>query len=116
MVETMQDTIQEIELNIKEAKKLVDVGAALERLRNSSDFKEVIVKGYFEQEAIRLVHLKADKNMQTPEKQASIVAQMDAIGALSEYFHVVQMRAGMAAKAIEADTETRDELLAGEAE
>ena len=112
MVETMKSAIQEIELNIREAKKLVEAGAALERLRNNTDFKKVVMEGYFEQEAIRLVHLKADKNMQTPESQASIVAQIDAIGALHEYFRVVMFRASMAEKAIEADEQTRDELLA----
>ena len=112
MVETMKDALKEIESNIKESKKLVELGAALERLRNNPDFKEVIIQGYFEQEAIRLVHLKADKNMQTPERQASIVAQMDAIGALSEYFAVVSHRAMLASKAIESDEQTRDELLA----
>jgi hypothetical protein len=104
--------IQDIELNIKQAQLLVDTGNALERLRNNQDFKKIISQGYFEQEAIRLVHLKSDQNMQTPALQASIVAQMDAIGALNQYFQTVFHRAALAEKAIAADEETRDELLA----
>lgn len=115
MVETMSTTeIQEIELNIKQARKIVELGEALERLRNNRDFKKVIQEGYFEQEAIRLVHLKADQAMQTAAFQESIIKQVDAIGALNQYFQTVFHRAGLAQKAITADEEMRDELLAEE--
>lgn len=103
--------IQDIELNIEQAKVLMDTGNALDRLRNNSDFKTVIKKGYFEQESIRLVHLKSDPSMQTVDAQASIVRQMDAIGALNQYFQVVYHRSALAEKAIASDEEARDELL-----
>lgn len=109
------DTIQAIEANIKEARKIVDLGESLERLRSNRDFKKVIVEGYFEQEAIRLVHLKADPSMQSAESQKSIVSQMDAIGSLHQYFTAVYQKASLARKAIAADEETRDEILAEEA-
>lgn len=108
------DTIQEIELNISHARKIVDVGDSFERLRNNRDFKKVIQEGYFEQEAIRLVHLKSDQNFQTPERQQSIVSQIDAIGALNQYFQTVFHKSALARKAIESDEETRDEILAEE--
>lgn len=104
--------IQDIELNIKQAQLLVDTGNALERLRSNRDFKQIIKAGYFEQEAIRLVHLKSDPSMQTEAMQDSIGKQMDAIGALNQYFQTVFHRASLAEKAIIADAETRDELLA----
>jgi hypothetical protein len=109
-----QDTIQKIELNIANAKKIVDMGTALERLSNNRDFKKVIQEGYFEQEAIRLVHLKADPNFQTIERQQSIITQMDAIGSLVEFFQTIKQKASMASKAIDADEEARDEILAEE--
>lgn len=108
--------IQEIELNIVQAKKMVDLGGALERLRGNKDFKKVIQEGYFEKEAVRLVHLKADPSMQTPERQQSIVSQMDAIGTLNQYFGSVFHQARLAAKAIDADEETLAELNAEGAE
>lgn len=108
------ETLQAIEDNIREARKIADVGDALERLRSNRDFKKVIMEGYFEKEAIRLVHLRADPNMQTPEKQAAIVTQMDAIGSLSQFFNTVLHKAAMARKAIASDEETRDEILAEE--
>lgn len=112
----MSDQIKEIELNIKQAQKIVEQGNALERLRSNSDFKKIISEGYFEQEAIRLVHLKADQNMQSESHQKSIIAQMDAIGALNQYFQTVFHRASLAGKAIEADEQTREELLAEDIE
>ena len=104
--------IQDIELNIKQAQLLVDTGNALERLRSNRDFKMIISNGYFEEEAVRLVHLKADPSMESTERQLSIIKQMDAIGALNQYFQTVFHRAALAEKAIAADEETRDELLA----
>ncbi|TXH13303.1 MAG: hypothetical protein E6R03_11530 [Hyphomicrobiaceae bacterium] len=107
----LTETIQAIDSNIREAKKIVDVGDSLERLRANRDFKRVILEGYFEQEAIRLVQLKADPNMQSLDSQKSIIAQIDAIGSLGQYFHAVYQKAQIARKAIVSDEETRDELL-----
>lgn len=107
--------IKELEQNIAAAKSMADLGSSLERLRSNRDFKKVITEGYFEKEAIRLVHLKADPSMQTPERQASIVRQMDAIGALNEYFGTVLHQARLAGKSIEADEETLAELNVQEA-
>jgi len=105
-------TIQAIEENIKQARKIVEVGEALERLKNNRDFKRVVIEGYFEQEAIRLVHLKTDPSVQTPDLQKSILAQIDAIGAVSQYFSTVLHKASIASKAISSDEEARDEILA----
>ncbi len=104
--------IQEIEVNIKEAQQIVELGKAMERLRNNRDFKKVVMEGYFEKEAVRLVHLKADPAMQDEVRQKAILSQMDAIGNLNQYFETVFHRANLATKAIAADEETIDELRA----
>lgn len=111
-----QEQIQAIESNIREAKKFVEQGDALERLRANRDFKKVITEGYFEREAIRLVHLKADPNMQSPDSQKSIIAQMDAIGSLDQYFMAVFAQANMARKAIDSSEEMIDEIRAEDGE
>ena len=108
----MERTIQELDANIKEAKKIADLAASLDRLRSNRDFKKVILDGYFEDEAIRLVHLKSEPQMQSPESQASIIQQLDAIGTLNQYFTVVYQKARLAQKSIEDDEQTREELLA----
>lgn len=107
-----KERIEEIELNIAQAKTIVEKGAALERLRTNRDFKKVVLEGYFEKEAIRLVHLKSDFNMQDAESQASIMDQINAIGSLSQYFNTVRHQSMLAEKAIASDEETREELMA----
>lgn len=106
--------IQAIEQNIQAAKTRLEFGAALERLQSNRDFRRVIEEGYFRDEAVRLVHLKADPNMQTEESQRSIVQQMDAIGSLSQYFVTVRQLAGMAARSIEGDEAMLEEIRAEE--
>lgn len=108
--------IQQLEASIQHAKTVVDFGATVERLFNNRDFKKVISEGYFEQEAIRLVHLKADPNMQSVAQQEAIVKQMDAIGSLKQYLRTKCHIATQAVRSIAADEETRDELLAEEGE
>lgn len=108
------ETIQAIERNIKLATATNEFGNALIRLRGNKDFKTVILTGYFEQEAVRLVHLKADPNMQSVESQRSIVSQMDAIGALNQYFNTVTHKAMLAVKTVTADQQTLEELAAEE--
>jgi hypothetical protein len=111
-----QEQINSIERDIKDARVAKDLGSALVRLTNSRDFRAVITQGYFKDEAVRLVHLKGDPNMQTPEKQASILTQIDAIAVLNQYFLVIQLAAGMADKAIEGGEAVLDELRTEEAE
>lgn len=106
-----KEVIQAIDANIKEARKIVELAQCLERLRSNRDFKRVILEGYFEQESIRLVHLKADPNMQNENSQKSILNQIDAVGSFRQYLDMVARHARLAEKAIAADEETREEIL-----
>ena len=56
----IDNQVEEIELEINQAKEKVALKDSLEKLIKNRDFKKVITEGYFEQEAIRLVLLKAD--------------------------------------------------------
>lgn len=111
-----QDLIEEIELNITEAKKLVALGNSLDRLLSNRDFKKVVREEYLEKEAVRLVHLKADPNMQSEESQKAIVTQMDAIGSFTMFLNKLAQQADLASRAIEDGEETIDELRRGELE
>ena len=104
--------LQQLETRINQSDEMIALGNCLERLNNNSDFLKVIKEGYFEKEAVRLVYLKADPNMQSEQSQKSITTQMDAIGNLSQYLATLQFKAGMAHKAKASDEEMRDELLA----
>lgn len=107
--------LQQLDASIKHAQQTVDLGNALERLRNNKDFKKVIGEAYFNEESIRLVHLMSDSNMQSPESQQSIHNQMVAIGVFHDFLNTLATRAGMARRSVEADEATRDEILAEEA-
>jgi hypothetical protein len=103
--------LQDIETSIQGAQQGINLGASLERLVLNRDFKQVILTGYLEKEAIRLVHLKADPSMQSTEQQRSILTQLDSIGHLQQYLLGIRDNVGMALKALEATEIVRDELL-----
>ena len=107
-----QSQIEEIELNIEQAKRIIENGKALDRLFNNPDFRKIIVDGYLREEAVRLVHLKSDPNLASSEMQGEIVKSIDAIGCLNHYFRNVNHQRMLAVNAIEADEQTREELLA----
>ena len=90
---TSQDeTIQEIELSIQQAKQIVAFGDALERLLHNKDFQLVIDQGYLTDEARRLTLLLAEPNFD--EKQhAAVQRSLQAIG---EFHQFVQARRAIA--------------------
>ena len=112
----MSNQSKVIEENIKAARKLVDLGNALERLKSNKDFKTIITEGYFEKEAIRLVQAKSNPGLQSPEMQKSIITQIDAIGNLNSYFQTIATQASMARKNIEVDEAELEAIAAEETE
>ena len=109
---TTPNDIQALENSIKHATVMVELGNALDRLLSNKDFKRVVLEGYFKDESIRLVMLKADAKMQSIEYQAAIVKQMDAIGSFNQYLTTVMQLSAQAERSIESDSQTVEELLA----
>lgn len=105
-------TLKEIENNIKEARKTVELGNALDRLFNNRDFKKIVLDGYFKDEAIRLVHLKGDPAVQSAESQAAIIRSMEGISELNNYFRNLRHQVMLAEKSIESDEAMIEEMLA----
>lgn len=103
--------IGEIERDIRNAKDVIDFGAAALRLKANKDFKDVVLTGFFEKEAVRLVHLKGEPSMQTPDSQKSILTQIDAIASFSQYLNTVLAKARNAEAALAASEEVLSELL-----
>ena len=100
-----------IEKSIQQAKICIEAGNALKKLKDNREFNAIVLKGYFEDEAIRLVHLKADPNMQKQSMQEDIIKQIDAIGAFGNYMTTVLFRADMSLKSIEADEQAKEDIL-----
>ena len=111
----MSNQIKVIEESIKSAKKLVELADALERLKSNKDFKTIVMEGYFEKEAIRLVQAKSNPALQSAEMQKSIITQIDSIGNLNVYFTTLVQQASIARKSIEQDEAELEELAAEEA-
>lgn len=110
----MSNQIKVIEESIKSAKKLVELADALERLKSNKDFKTIVMEGYFEKEAIRLVQAKSNPALQSAEMQKSIITQIDSIGNLNVYFTTLVQQAAMARKSIEQDEAAIEEIAAEE--
>ncbi len=98
-----ESVVRDIERAIEKDKSKLDAGKALERLHRNPDFKKLIVEGYMTAEAVRLVHAKADPACQTPDKQASVIRDIDSIGSFSGYLRTVEQLARTAASAIQAN-------------
>lgn len=104
------EQVREIEKNIKEAQRFIEIQESVDRLRSNRDFKKIILEGYFKDEAVRLVHLKSDTNMQSDHLQKMITRDLDAIGSLSAYFAAIEQEARRARHAIQAGNEALEEL------
>lgn len=106
-----ESQIEEIEISIEQAKSTISTMESLLKLTKNRDFKKVVLEGYFEKEASRLVLLKADPSLQKDEDQNQIMNQINAIGYVRQYFNTIMQLGRMAERSLEADENTREELL-----
>jgi hypothetical protein len=105
---------EQIEISIEQAENIINRGIKLQRLFDNADFNEIIMEDYLQENAIRLVHAKGNVACQTPEIQAGIERDMAGISSLSTYFNHIQSVALEAARDLENDKKTREEILAEE--
>lgn len=103
-----QDQIQQVQVSVQQCEELVGMRTALERLQHNADFVKIINTGFLTNEAVRLVHAKADPQCQTAETQAAIIRDIDAIGTLNSYFRNIYQNANAAENAL---AQHREELV-----
>lgn len=103
-----QNDIEQIELSIEEAQKMVERKERALRLADNPDFKSLILDGYFKDEAIRLTHLLSDPNAVAHRPQ--ITESMVSIGSLKRYLHAIVQMGAMAEQEISEARETLDEI------
>lgn len=108
---SMQDQLQQVEISIDQAKANIERMNSLDRLKENKDFEEIILKGYFEQEASRLVLLKADHNVQGDTEQKQIEKMIDAIGYFRQYLNTIYQFGSMAENALAQHEQAREEIL-----
>lgn len=108
-------TVEEIQVDIEQAREALNTADTLNRLMKHKDFIEVIRDGYFKEEAYRLVELKAAPQMQGDVSQKAITQAIDAIGGLQQHFNKIWVLGEQARSLIE-NAEQELQLLAEEGE
>lgn len=81
--------IEEIEISMAEAQKMVDKKDQLLKLMSNRGFNKIIVEGYFKEEAARLASVAADPNL--TEHREEIWMQIQAISCLQNYLRTINM-------------------------
>ena len=104
--------LEQVEIQIDMAQKLRKMRDNCVKLTASESWKDVIDKGYFKEEAARLVMAKSS-NLSSEQMQL-IDNMMLGIGALANYIESVMRRGAEMDQAIGEHEETRDEILAEE--
>lgn len=108
-----QAQIDQLQRNIEDNKGFVSLSQSLSRLQANRDFQAIISQGYLRDEAVRLVHARSNVALQSPEAQAALLRDIDAIGSLEAYFRKIEHQARQALSHIDADEETIADLLSG---
>lgn len=109
-----QRQIETLEISIEQAKEAIKEMQAVYRLTKNPDFKAIVEKGYFENNASRLVLLRADPSMQNDTDQKQILKDIDGIGSFRQYLSTIIHFGRIAEESVKADEITREELLAEE--
>ena len=107
-----QNEIEQIELTIQEAQKLVERAAQARRLAENPDFKAIVFDGYFTNEAARLAHLVSDPG--AVAHREAILRDLDGVGAFKRFLSTCIQFGDMAAVEIAEAREAMDEIRAEE--
>jgi len=107
-----EQQLASIEITLEQAQAAVAARKALQTLTKNPEFKELVLEGYFEKEASRVVLLRADPSMQDELNQKDLDNQIVAIGYLRQYLSGIMIKGRTAEKAIQDCNETREEILA----
>ena len=95
-----QNEYQQIQISMEEAQHAIDLQEALNRLHTHADFERIILRGYFEAQALNLVGMLGTHQMQAEDKQRALITDMKAISGLREYFRLINVQGNRARQAI----------------
>lgn len=76
--------VERIELSIEHARELVAKGQKALKLAENSDFRELVLEGYFKDEAARLVRFYSDGTLDA-ETRGHMERDMHGIGAFQRF-------------------------------
>jgi hypothetical protein len=93
----MNDEVNEAAKALEFAHAKVDIAKALQRLRNSSDWKLVVEKGYFDDWALTQIRNVGGYG---PEQLKGYVEQAKARGIFDDYLYNIEQEGSMAKEAL----------------
>ena len=108
-----ENDVKEIELSIETAQNAINRKKVFLRLVDNKDFQEIIEKGYFEEEAVRLVGALASPALTSDFDQDQMQKEMIGVGRLRQYFYAIVQQGQAAEHAVQAN-ETELELMRAE--
>lgn len=95
--------VESIELSIQAAKRDKELRDAVVRLQKNPDFKKVIVEGYFQKEALRLLELSANSRLGADVREDAL-AEAKATVRLKSYLETI-IHLGNYAESTDAERE-----------
>lgn len=107
----MNQELEQIEVSIDQAKASIELWQSFEKLKRNPDFIKVFTKGYFEEEAIRLVKLKSDYSMTDDKSQKLIDNSITSVGVLHQYLDDVKRKGQIAEANLEDLEEAKSAVL-----
>lgn len=78
--------VEELEVSLEYAQGIVAKRDMLDKLSRNREFKQLVLEGYFKDEAIRLTNLSADPHPQVAEHRDDIFLAIQGISLLRQYF------------------------------
>lgn len=106
---TNEEQLEQIELNMAEAKRFIELRTSLQRLEKNRDFKKLISEYYFKEEAARLVMAKSAGLDET--QQAVIDKMIYGIGSLAKFLDSTMSRGAEAELALKENEEVKVEII-----
>lgn len=103
----MQSEIEKLEASLEYAEGKKALGEKMLRLAENKDFQELIINGYFRDEAARLTGLLGDPEF---KEQEAIQSDLNSIAAFQRYTRKLIREGSMAEKEIVDHRQAIDEL------
>ena len=110
-----ESDVQEIEISMSAAQETINRMKVFMRLIENPDFQAIIEKGYFEDEAVRLVGAKSSPALADEVSQSELDRDIIGVGRLRQYFYAIVQQGRAAEGALAAEQEEL-ELMRAEAD
>ena len=104
----MQSEIDQVEATLEHAEAALALGEKMQKLAANKDFQDIIINGYFKDEAARLTGLLGDP--QFKDSQDEIMKDLHAISSFQRYCRQIIRNGEMAQKSIIDCKAALDEL------